>query len=319
MKAKDYVWPLIGIAAAVFSGWLLYKEVRTLSLDDLIDSILAIRPHQWALSALGAVIAYAALACYDQIALRHLGRRLPWRFVALTSFTTYALSHNIGASVLSGAVVRYRAYTSRGLTGGEVGLLVALCSMTFAIGAAVLIAILLLTEPEVITRFFEDAPLGLARGAGFLIVVLIALYVWGSVKRLRPVHRWGVTIQYPRPEIVGWQLIVAPIEIIGAAMIIYFVLPEAGNPGYFVVLGIFVASFCVALLSHAPGGLGVLELLFLTGLKEMNEADVLAALLVFRLMYLLIPFAISIVVVLAFERMQFTAVRGRMSPAERGE
>jgi uncharacterized membrane protein YbhN (UPF0104 family) len=71
------------------------------------------------------------------------------------------------------------------------------------------------------------------------------------------------------------------------------------------VLGIFLVSFSAALISHAPGGLGVLELVFLTGLPDMNQADVLAALIVFRLLYLLIPFAMSLVVVLVFEKSQF--------------
>ena len=99
---------------------------------------------------------------------------------------------------------------------------------------------------------------------------------------------------------------IAPLELIGAAGIIYFALPESGNPGFLIVLGIFVVSFSAALLSHAPGGLGVLELVFITGLSEMDPADVLAALLVFRLLYLIIPFVAALFMVLGFERTQLS-------------
>src|SRR3546814_11080804 len=55
-------------------------------------------------------------------------------FITICSFTTYALSHNVGASVISGGVVRYRAYSSKGLSGREIGALVAICSFTFVLG-----------------------------------------------------------------------------------------------------------------------------------------------------------------------------------------
>ena len=71
------------------------------------------------------------------------------------------------------------------------------------------------------------------------------------------------------------------------------------------MLGIFLVSFSVAQISHAPGGLGVLEVVFLTGLPEMDPVAVLAALLVFRLFYLIIPLLGAIVIVLAFEKAQF--------------
>ncbi len=116
------------------SAWLLYREVRGLSLEDVGDSLAAISPMHWTLSVLGALVAYAALAGYDALALRYLGRRVGRLFITLTSFTTYALSHNLGASVLSGSLIRYRAYSSKGLTGLEIGQLIAFCSFTFALG-----------------------------------------------------------------------------------------------------------------------------------------------------------------------------------------
>ena len=155
MRVRDYVWPLIGATAVIVSTWLLYHEIRNLSLDDIVDSLNAIPLHRWLLAASATIVAYVALAGYDRIALSHLGKRISWPFVTLCSFTTYALAHNIGASVFSGAVVRYRAYTSRGLTATEVGILVALCSFTFALGTLELSGLVLLIEPELAARFVE--------------------------------------------------------------------------------------------------------------------------------------------------------------------
>jgi len=55
-------------------------------------------------------------------------------------------------------------------------------------------------------------------------------------------------------------------------------------------------------MSNAPGGLGVFELLFLKALPVVPQAKVLTALLIFRLLYLLIPLAFAIVIVILFER-----------------
>lgn len=304
MKLKDYVWPVVGLAAVAISVWLLYKELRSISLDDVIDSIYAIPPHRWVLAALSSLAAYAALAGYDRVALLHLRRKISWLFIALCSFTTYALSHNIGASVLSGAVVRYRAYSSQGMSGSEIALLIAFCSFTFMLGILTLSAFVLLIEPELLQRFNADLPVSVGYVLGYGSLVIVLLYVFGSWLQFKPLRIRQFTLEYPRLSVVAQQLIVGPLELIGAAAIIYFTLPAEGNPGFLIILGIFLVSFSAALISHAPGGLGVLELVFLTGLPDMNHADVLAALIIFRLFYLLIPFALSLLVVLYFERSQ---------------
>jgi uncharacterized membrane protein YbhN (UPF0104 family) len=303
-SVKKYFWAIVGVAAVAFSVWLLYHELRGLSLDELWDSLMAIPAKGWMLSIAATILAYAALAGYDHLALLHLRRKVGWLYMTLCSFTTYALSHNIGASVFSGSVVRYRAYTAKGLSGAEVGVLVAFCSFTFALGTIMLAGIVLLIEPELTERFVDVLPVKASAATGIVILALVGLYVLGSALKLRPLRLGKFEVHYPRLPIVGRQLLIAPLELIGAAGIIYFALPEAGNPGFMIVLGIFLISFSAALLSHAPGGLGVLELVFITGLSDMDPADVLAALLVFRLLYLIIPFVIAMFVVLGFERSQ---------------
>ncbi|QCJ00312.1 lysylphosphatidylglycerol synthase domain-containing protein [Agrobacterium larrymoorei] len=307
MNMKKYLWPIIGVATICFSVWLLYKELRHLSLDDVWDSLAAIGTHDWIMSGLCTLVAYAALAGYDRIALQHLKRKVGWLFITLTSFTTYALSHNVGASVFSGAVVRYRAYTSKGLSASEVGILVALCTFTFAIGTIMLIGFILVYEPNITERFVDILPVEASTTTGILLLAIVALYVIGSLLRLRPLKIGSFTLFYPAPKLVAQQLVIGPIELIGAAGIIYYALPDVGNPGFMVILGIFLISFSAALISHAPGGLGVLELVFVMGLPEMNPADVIAALLVFRLFYLIIPFVIGLFIILFFERSQLAA------------
>lgn len=304
MQLKKYIWPVIGIGTAALSIWLLYHELRGLSIDELWDSIAAIPKINWLLCLGGTFLAYAALAGYDHLALQHLKKRVGWLYITATSFTTYALSHTIGASVLSGSVVRYRAYSAKGLTAAEVGVLVAFCSFTFALGVVLLSGIVLLIEPELSERFVDMLPVEASAATGALLLVAVLLYVLGSALRLKPLRLRGLELSYPSLSIAMWQLLLGPLEIIGAAAIIYFALPAAGNPGYIVVLGIFLVSFSLALLSHAPGGLGVLEIAFITGLSEMDPADVLAALLVFRLLYLIIPFVAALFVALGFERSQ---------------
>ncbi|WP_099558677.1 lysylphosphatidylglycerol synthase transmembrane domain-containing protein [Hartmannibacter diazotrophicus] len=305
MKVMDYVWPIIGLGAVVLSAWLLYQELRGISFTDVIDSLAAIPAHNWLLAVAGAIVAYAALAWYDRIALLHLGRKIPWLFISIASFTTYALSHNIGASVFSGAVVRYRAYSSRGLSASEIGVLVAFCSFTFLLGTLLLGALVLIFDPYLVERLHKGTPLIVPVSIGLAMLALVATYVVGSWRGFKPLKIGSFAIHYPKTPVVIRQLLAAPVELMGAAAIIYFALPPDVGVSYFTVLGIFLASFSLALVSHAPGGLGVLEVVFVTAVPDLDKADVLAALIVFRLLYLLLPFAMSLVVVVLFERARF--------------
>lgn len=305
MRFKKYFWPAVGTATIAISGWLLYKELRGLSLDELTGSLEAISPANWILCGLSTLLAYVALAGYDRIALMHLGRKVNWLFITVCSFTTYALSHNVGASVISGGVVRYRAYSSKGLSPSEIGVMIAFCSFTFALGVMLLAGLVLIVEPDIIERMGDVLPLSASAATGYGLLALVGLYVVGSFLSVRTLKLGSFKMEYPSPRVMLAQVIVGPLELLGAAGIIYFALPEVGNPGFVVVLGIFLVSFSAALISHVPGGLGVLELVFVVGLPDMDPADVIAALLVFRLFYLIIPFVLALVVIGVFEHSQF--------------
>lgn len=283
------------------SFWFLARELRGISWDELRQSFDAIPLRNWLLIILCTMGCYTVLGLYDVVALQHLGRRLNFGFVLATSLTTYALAHNIGASAFSGAVIRYRAYSAKGLSGAEVGVVVTFCSLTFALGVMLLLGIDLLLAPTLEDRFAEFLPSGATQWIAGGLLGLIGLYLLGSLLSPPPLRIRSFVVSYPRPAITLKQLAVAPVEILFAAGILYFALPVAENPGYWVVMGVFVVAFSLALLSHAPGGLGVFELAVLTAVPEFEPETVLAALLVFRFFYFLIPLAAGLVMIALFE------------------
>ncbi len=299
-RALPWFWPAVASAAVLLSALLLWRDLRGLAWADVAAALRGISAPWWTGAAASTALAYAALAWYDRIALDHLGFTLPWRFISAVSFTSYALSHTVGFSVMSGAVVRYRAYSAKGLTGPEVGVLVGFCSFTFALGTVLLGGLVLLVEPGAL-RALLPLPPGALRLLGVLALAGVALYGALSLLHPEPVRLGRTRVAYPRPDVVARQLVAGPLELLGAAGIIFCALPGGDPVGFATVLAVFLFSFTAALLSHAPGGLGVLELAFVTGLPDVPKAHVLAALAVFRLLYLLVPFCVGLGAAAAFE------------------
>jgi len=317
----EFFWPLVGLIAVVVSLGLLYKEFQGASLGTELWANLKNIPPRDLVFAVGSVfVAYAALAWYDRIALRHLGvTHISWLFISLCSFASYAIAHNIGATVVSGGMIRYRAYSTKGLNAAQVTVLVALCSLTYGLGVMLVAGLVSVFDPYWLSRFGGVLPEALARPQtarliGFALLAVVACYVLGSIFRFKPLSVFGFRLEYPRLDIVGRQLIASPLELFGCAGIIYFALPEVGNPGYFAVLAVFIASFSAALASNAPGGLGVFELLFIKAMPGIPQAEVLAALVVFRLFYLLLPLLISTIIVLVFERRKLAEALSESEP-----
>ncbi|MDR1827907.1 MAG: lysylphosphatidylglycerol synthase domain-containing protein [Methylobacteriaceae bacterium] len=314
---KRVVWPLVAATALSLALYFLYQKLHGLTWQEFENDLRSIPPHHYGLALFSTCVAYFALAWYDRLALIHLNiHHISWLFISLCSFTTYALGHNLGASVFSGAVVRYRAYTSKGLSPAQIAVLVTLCTFTFALGVVILSGCVLTIRPDLLARIQlpEDSPLQLpgfltdplfARTVGLLMLGFVAAYIIGSLMQMRPLHVRGFLLEYPRPKVMVRQLLVGPLELLGAAGIIYSALPDAGNPGYIAVLGVFLASFSVALVSNVPGGVGVFEALFIAAMPEIDKSQVLAALVVFRAFYFIIPLIISLFIIAIYERMQY--------------
>ena len=321
-RLTKYLWPVIGLCATVFSLALLYDKFFShkgqfshFSWHQLALHLYNLSPWQWFSAGLCSIIAYLSLAAYDGIALRYLRKKIPWLFIFLCSFTSYALSHNIGVSVVSGAAVRYRAYSRYGLNAAQIGAIVLFCSWTFILAILFLLGIILPLHPDLLcvlhnydmgwlNNILMALPLEkIAFWMGWVFLAIILLYLLGSFSffnrfffssRLRAI--------YPAPKLVFAQLIIGPLELLSGAGIIYSVLPAGLHTNFAVVLEAFLLSFTIGLLSNAPGGgLGVLEIIFIMLLPDINLIDIVRALIVFRLLYLILPLIFALIFVFIFE------------------
>ncbi len=334
-RLRELIWPAIALVAVVWSVRLLYRkllaevaidpdvkaqlghglasDLRTI-FSVILERLSEIPSQAYLYALLSTLVAYWALAWYDRIALRYLGREkgISWLYVAACSFVTYALSHNIGASVFSGGMVRLRAYTAKGLSPQEIAILVAVCSFTFALGTILLTGLVLVYEPHILRPLADLSPflarrsdvVTFGRMAGVLCLAFVALYVIGSILHFRPLAIGKFKIVYPRPDIVARQLLAGPLELLGAAGIIYFAMPDHQSTTYMLVLGAFLLSFSAGLLSQVPGGVGVMEAVFLAIMPGVPATAVVAALLVWRICYLIAPLLMSLPVIIAFEHSQ---------------
>ena len=79
--------------------------------------------------------AFFTLTFYDLFALRTIGKKhVPYRIAALSSFTSYTVGHNVGATVFTGGAIRFRIYSEWGLSAIDVAKICFVSGLTFWLG-----------------------------------------------------------------------------------------------------------------------------------------------------------------------------------------
>jgi uncharacterized membrane protein YbhN (UPF0104 family) len=281
--------PLIGVTGAAIALFLLYRTLSRYDFDDLVASITAIPPASLALASLFAAASYLTLTGFDYLAVRYAGKPLPYAYVAPASFCSLSLGHNIGFAALSSGAIRYRFYSRAGLTVEEVAKVILFCGMTVGIGLAVLAGIVLLLRPEQAQEITGlSRGLVLALGAASLLGPAIYVLLAATVRRPLRFRRWSIAM--PSLKLALGQVVIGPINFAFVAGCLYAVLSAIAEVGYPAVAAVYVLATVATLITHAPGGLGVIESVVVTLLPA---ADLIGAVLVFRFVYFLVPLSIG--------------------------
>jgi hypothetical protein len=281
------------IAVAVV---VLYHILREIDPEELIDAFEATNWRTLLIAGLFVAAGYLTLTFYDLFALRTIGRsEVPYRVAALAGFTSYSVGHNVGASVFSGGAVRYRIYSGWGLSVIEVTKICFVAGLTFWLGNATVLGLGILQAPQA-ARALDQLPLWTNRLLAIIILALLAAYVaWVWVKP-RVIGREGWQVTLPGGPLTLLQIAIGIVDLACCAAAMYMLVPDEPNLGFVTVAVIFVAATLLGFASHAPGGLGVFDAAMLVALWQFDKEDLFAGLLLFRLLYYIVPFVLSLAV-----------------------
>jgi len=305
---------ILSLTIIVIAVVVLYRILRDIDPDELIDAIEATDWRTLFIAALFVAGGYLTLTFYDLFALRTIGRSdVPYRIAALGGFTSYAVGHNVGASVFSGGAVRYRIYSAWRLSVIDVTKICFVAGLTFWLGNATVLGLGVLYSPQA-ARALDQLPLWSNRLLALVILALLAAYVaWVWVKP-RVIGREGWQVTLPGGPLTLLQIGIGIVDLACCAAAMYMLVPDEPNLGFVTVAVIFVAATLLGFASHAPGGLGVFDAAMLVALWQFDKEDLLAGLLLFRLLYYIIPFALSLGVLGTREILLSRGMR-RLAPA----
>src|SRR5580693_3042299 len=275
---------------------VLYHILSDLDVEALLDALEATDWRTLAIAGFFVAAGYLTLTFYDLFALRTIGRSdVPYRIAALAGFTSYAVGHNVGASVFSGGAVRYRIYSAWGLSVVEVTKICFVAGLTFWLGNAAMLGLGILYAPQQASDIGR-LPIGVNRVLAIVILLVLAAYIaWVWVKP-RVIGRDGWKVSLPGGPLTLVQILIGILDLAFCAAAMYMLVPDEPHLGFIPVAVIFVTATLLGFASHAPGGLGVFDATMMVALWQFDKEDLLAGLLLFRLLYYIIPFAISLAI-----------------------
>jgi uncharacterized membrane protein YbhN (UPF0104 family) len=293
-------WGRIGVVLSLtiitVASIVLYRMLREIDFEDVIDAVEAVEKHDVVKAAMFVAAGYFTLTFYDLFALRTIRRPdVPYRVAALAGFTSYAVGHNVGASAFTGGAVRYRIYSRHGLSAVDVAKVCFIAGLTFWLGNATVLGLGVAYAPQAASAIDQLAP-WFNRAMAFGVIGILATYVAWVWRTPRVVgrHNWLVTL--PNGPLTLLQIVVGIIDLACCAAAMYMLVPDEPYIGFVTLAVIFVASTLLGFASHSPGGLGVFDAAMLVALWQFDTEDLLAGLLLFRLLYYLVPFAISLAI-----------------------
>lgn len=286
---------IIPIAIALLAVFVLHKLASHVKWTD-VKADLAAASALSLLKALGfTVLSFVGIAFYDALAVRSIiSGKVPPPVAAITGAAGYAISGLLGVSYLTGTAVRYRVYAAFGLDLGQVAGVIAVSWTGFLSGLALVLGGLLAFHPQGLSAVLLIAP-GVESFVGAVLLGVLGSYLIWLATGQRQFKAGQFILPLPGAKTGAALTAAGVLDLLGAAMTLYVLLPPdlAQNLPYFVT--IFFAAVGLGIISHSPGGLGVFEATIIAGLGATGRSDVLAALLLYRLIYTILPFAVAVI------------------------
>ncbi len=300
-----YAWlgtaaSVVLLIAAIVVLWQLSEEI---TWDKLSSALTGVSSYQLGVAFFFVFISYLFLTGYDALALKQLKLKVPYRITALASFTSYAVSFTLGFPLLTAGTIRYWIYSGRGLSASKIAALTVIAGFTFWLGMGVVLGLSLIVEASQLAGLaFTSIRVNQFVGVAALFAVLGYL-AWVSVKRRYiTVKQWQ--LELPGATVSFSQMLVGIGDVCAAAAVLYVLMPADMQLGFSTFVAIYVLAAMLGIASNVPGGAGVFEATIMLALSYLPRGEVLGSLLLFRVCYYLVPFALALAMLGIYEVMR---------------
>lgn len=284
---------LFGLSLLVLSVWAIANELREYNYRDILNSLAAIPKNRLSWAVWLTAFGYLVMIGYDILGFSYINRSLSWNKIALTSFISSAFSNTIGFALLTGSAIRYRFYSSWGVSAGAIAQVIAFANFTFWLGMFAVAGCLFIINPLKIPTQLH-LPFTTVRSIGVIFLLLVAAYLLGSIFIQQPLIIRGQEFRFPSFKISLAQIAISSFDWILAAAVLYVVLPTNIPLSYLDFLGIYLLAMFAGVVSNVPGGLGVFETIILLILSsKVSAAAVLGSMLVYRVIYYYLPLLLA--------------------------
>lgn len=321
-RYRPHLTSIAVTAVFVMMTFTIYRLTAEVRYDDIV---LALADTSWKsafLAVLFTALSFAALICYDANAIEYIGKKVRTPSVIATAFIAYAVGNTAGFGPLSGGAIRFRAYSRLGFTPTDVARVIAFVTLSFGLGLLAVSALsTLVVAPRVASIIGIDA--WWLRGFALIVICVLATLMYlGRHGRVIQIKR--LKLRLPDSRTSSRQFLVSALDIAASASVLYVLLPET-NVGWPSFFAIYATAVGLGVLSHVPAGLGVFETVMVAGLGNAISLDqLLGGLVLYRMIYHVLPLLVAIILMLITEMKQFAAkpvmadigyLAGRLAPS----
>lgn len=299
-RLRRALGPVVALGICVLLLLVFQRLSRSVDYRSVVHSLRELTPAIWAQSLAATALSYLALIARDAVGLRFIGAQVPRAALCVGATVGSAIGNATGFGALTGGAVRCRVYGVGGVQAADVGRLTVFTSVTLALslllmtGAGMLLAAPMLGPMLHLPR----ATLHLFGGLIVLAFALLLLVCRAGPRVLR-VARFSVTL--PSRGILLAQAVFAVIDVLGAGLALWALLPHADvSFGQFIAL--YAAAMLLGMIGHTPGGIGVFQAAMVFAFGRSVPAPVMvAALLAYRAIYFGAPLLLSVALLVLFE------------------
>ena len=296
---RPFFWPAIGLAFLLFVTWLVADYVQAIDWGGVRRALYAYSPLTLGAAAALVALSHLTYASYDLLGRAYAEHRLGARRVIGVAFISYAFNLNLG-SLVGGFGFRLRLYHRLGLRPAQIGHVIALALVTNWSGWLLLAGVAFATRQVPLPDSFALGALGLQALGIVMVAAALGYIVLCFASPRRRWHWRRFTFRLPSGRMALAQVAVSSLNWLLIGTIVWLLMPR--ELGYGTVVATQLSAAMLAVPTHIPGGLGVIEAIFVTAFGDGSvQSELIAALLAYRALYYLMPLAAAAVLYFTVE------------------